>query len=163
MPTVAAPAGAAEALGRPGAGVPGSDGVVAIVGAYCHLGQHAMAQAGCEPAARERTGVVTAASLRETSIEATLAADLLAEQATTLARLGNRLDLALVRLVELAEAAERPGADRPALAAAHRVARTELTQLRWELLVVKEAMGLRGARAEIDRQWPVPPALRTEG
>lgn len=83
-----------------------------------------------------------------------LTAEIAVEKATTLARLGSRLDAVVLRLRALRDAAdgeERREADRDA--------RVELRELRWEMTVVKEAMGLRGVRAEVDKFWPVPPPL----
>lgn len=111
-------------------------------------------------AVRGRGGAVTPSSLRSAALDSGLVAELLAEQAATLARLGAALDRAMARLVALREAAQQPSCDRRALIAEDRVARAELLRYRWELQVVKEAMGLRSVRAEIDRHWPVPPALR---
>lgn len=106
--------------------------------------------------ARATSGVVTSRSLREASVEASLAADLISEQATTLSRLGQRLDAACATLAAMAETHTVSG---PIDADRERVARDELRRLRWEMQVVREAMGLRGVRAEIDRYWPVPPRL----
>jgi hypothetical protein len=110
-------------------------------------------------AAREKGGAVTATTLRESAIDGSLAAELALEQMTTLSRLGNGMDAALAKLSELAVRLQQPEADRAQIAAEEQVARTELLRLRWEMQVVREAMGLRGVRAEIDRTWPVPPRL----
>jgi hypothetical protein len=109
-------------------------------------------------AARERAGVVTSDSLREATLDTGLAAELLAERAATLSRLGNRLDAAVARLAALREQAKAL-TDVDPLREADAAARRELGEARWELQVVKEAMGLRGVRAELDRHWPLPPPL----
>jgi hypothetical protein len=111
-------------------------------------------------AVRAQGGAVTPSAVREAALDSGLAAELLAEQAATLSRLGAGLDRASARLAGLRSAAEDPDADRVALQAQDRDARSELLRLRWELTVVKEAMGVRGVRAELDRYWPVPPPLR---
>lgn len=77
-----------------------------------------------------------------------------AERAETLSRLGRRLESAVAAIDALRT--RPPG---PARHEADRAARAEFRTARWELLVVKEAMGLRGVRAELDRDWPWPPAL----
>ena len=110
-------------------------------------------------AAREKSGVVTAQSLRQETIDGSLAAELVAEQATTLSRLGEGLNEALAVLTRLREQVGLPGADREALLAEDKEVRARFHRLRWEMQVVKEAMGLRGVRAEIDRCWPIPPHL----
>jgi hypothetical protein len=112
--------------------------------------------------AREKGGVVTVTSLRESAIDGSLAAELAMEQVTTLSRLGNGLEEATAKLAELALRLQQPGADRAQIAAEEQAARAELLRLRWEMQVVREAMGLRGVRAEIDRNWPVPPRLVSE-
>lgn len=108
---------------------------------------------------RARGGVVTPSTLRSEALDSGLAAELLAEQAATLARLGGALDRAVLRLRAVREAAARGDRDRRALLEEDRAARADLLRYRWELTVVKEAMGLRAVRAEIDRHWPVPPPL----
>jgi hypothetical protein len=110
-------------------------------------------------AAREKGGVVTATTLRESALDSSLAAELALEQATTLSRLGNGLEEASAKLSELARRLQQPEADRAQIAREEQTARAELLRLRWEMQVVREAMGLRGVRAEIDRNWPVPPRL----
>lgn len=83
-------------------------------------------------------------------------AEIGAERAETMARLGRRLEAATARIAavradpSLSPAARREADDR---------ARAELRTARWELLVVKEAAGLRGVRAELERDWPIPPPL----
>lgn len=84
-------------------------------------------------------------------------AELAAERATTLTQLGERLDRALAHVHAVRAEAERPGADVAALVEAHDAAREALRVLRWEALVVREAIGLRNVRAELDRTWPMPP------
>lgn len=107
-------------------------------------------------AARASGGAVTTASIRETAIDNTLAAELAAEQATTLSRLGRALDAAVSSLAEMAQLHASTGEhDAPK----ERSLREELRRLRWEMQVVREAMGLRGVRAEIERCWPVPPLI----
>lgn len=110
-------------------------------------------------AAREKSGVVTAQTIRQEAIDGSLAAELMAEQATTLSRLGQGMDEALAVLARLQQQAKLPGADREALLAEDKEARARFHRLRWEMLVVREAMGLSGVRAEIDRCWPIPPHL----
>ncbi len=74
-----------------------------------------------------------------------------AERAETLSRLGRRLESAVAAIDALRT--QPPG---PARDEADRAARAGFRTARWELLVVK---GLRGVRAELDRDWPWPPAL----
>lgn len=109
-------------------------------------------------AARARTGKILA--LRDQADDQ-LGADLAAEQATTLTRLGHRLDLALAALGDLeARAVEVHGEARVTLVTEHGRVRAELLEARWEMIVVREAMGLSGVRRDVDETWPVPPPLR---
>lgn len=107
---------------------------------------------------RARGGAVTPSAIRQEVIDTGFAAEVLAEQAATLSRLGNALDRAVLRLAEI-RAAREAGAARESLLEEDRAARAELHRLRWEMTVVKEAIGTRGIRADLDRCWPVPPPL----
>ncbi len=111
-------------------------------------------------AARERHGRVTGASLRAEALDTNLAAEMAAEQAGVLVRLGRRLDAALTLLADLqSEASSCPPERRRRLVEAHDRARDELLEARWELKVVREAIGMRGTHADLDLFWPVPPKL----
>jgi septation ring formation regulator EzrA len=111
-------------------------------------------------AVRARGGTITPTTIREAALDTGLAAELLAEQAATLSRLGQALDQVMLRLAALRVEHEAGQGDLARLIDADREARAELLRLRWELTVVKEAMGLRGIRAELDRYWPVPRRIR---
>ncbi|MEQ1501210.1 MAG: hypothetical protein ABMB14_03225 [Myxococcota bacterium] len=110
-------------------------------------------------AVRERTGKVTAAGLREQALD-DLGAELANEQAGTLSRLGMRLDDAKRRLEAIDAGWDAPDADREALVAAHDRARKDLVDARWELTVVREAMGWRGGHRDLDLFWRIPPRRR---
>ena len=88
-----------------------------------------------------------------------LLAEVAVERATTLAQLGRRLDATIARLRAI-ETDPMTWEDR---VAAHRAARAELGELRWEMTVVKEAMGVKGVRADLDRFWPMPRPLHDPG
>ena len=93
-------------------------------------------------AARDTHGRVTPATLRQEVLDGGLAAELLAEQATTLAQLGRRLDEAVSLLAQIRQRAEATEeADHEMLLAEDAEGRATLHRLRWELQVVKEAMG----------------------
>ncbi|MEQ1571444.1 MAG: hypothetical protein ABMA64_37805 [Myxococcota bacterium] len=93
--------------------------------------------------AREKYGTVTVGSLQQVTL-GDIAAELATEQATTLGTLGARLDRAVAELAAAEGDPER-----------HARACAAFETARWEMLVVKEAMGLRGVRAQLDRDYPL--------
>lgn len=87
--------------------------------------------------------------------------ELLKEKATTLRRLGERLELLGARLTAIEAEASRTSdpVQRWGLVKQHRALREELDQGRWAMLVQREAMGL-SHHEDVDRFYPLPPRLQ---
>ena len=86
--------------------------------------------------------------------------EILREKGSALGRVGERLSASLARLSELARRlAETPGEEeRSRLARRYAQERARAAELRYYLVVQREAIGLR-RHAEVDRAYPLPPAL----
>ena len=87
--------------------------------------------------------------------------ELIAEMARSLGRVTRRLTDALARLDDLGraiDAAPDPAA-RAALVADFNRRRAEAARARWELLVQREALGLR-RHDDVDAHYPLPPPRR---
>lgn len=85
--------------------------------------------------------------------------EILKEKAGALGRVGERLDGSLARLAELQARIARAGRDeRAALIAAYRAERARAVELRYYLVVQREALGLR-RHAHVDRAYPLPPSI----
>lgn len=85
--------------------------------------------------------------------------EILKEKAGALGRVGERLDGSLARLADLASRiAEADPDDRAGLVGEYRAERARARQLRYYLVVQREAMGLR-RHADVDRVYPLPPDI----
>ncbi len=115
---------------------------------------------GLVKAARNARGGSLGKRMRGAAIEETLAAELLAEQAVSLARVGRRLQQACDRAGELCESllVASDARERATLAEAYRQARGQAKQVRWEIIVQREAIGLQNHH-DLDEIYPMPPTL----
>lgn len=86
--------------------------------------------------------------------------EILREKASALGRVGERLSASLVRLSELAwRLAEAPDEEeRSRLARRYAEERARAAELRYYLVVQREAIGLR-RHGDVDRAYPLPPPL----
>ena len=84
-------------------------------------------------------------------------AQLRGEKASTLGRVGHRLEALLAQLAEV-EAELLQGGDRATLVARHAVLREQAKEQLWFLIVQREAMGLF-RHADVYRVYPIPPRL----
>lgn len=110
---------------------------------------------------RHRTGSGThAKARREVALDETLAHELRQEQATSLARVGRRIEQSIDELIDLATAwRTAPPAQREDLAQTFAETRRRALQARWELMVQREAIGLVD-HAILERLYPIPQTLR---
>lgn len=81
------------------------------------------------------------------------------EKASALGRAGERLSASLARLSELARRLDGAAEDeeRSGLARRYAEERARAAKLRYDLVVQREAIGLR-RHADVDRAYPLPPA-----
>lgn len=88
-----------------------------------------------------------------------LEAELNRERAGALGLTGQRLEGYLATCAELRDqlATSHPDA-RPALLEEYRKARAHAAECRWELIVQREAVGMR-RHDDLDRWYPMPPAI----
>jgi hypothetical protein len=90
---------------------------------------------------------------------ARLEAELAAEHASVLGRIGRRLEACLADLEQLRQdVLGARGAARAELVAQHGRLRREAKRLRWYLLVQREALGFR-RNADLGVYYPIPAAL----
>lgn len=83
------------------------------------------------------------------------------EKAAALRRTGDTLEKALAALAGAErELLNTQGAARAARLVRYRELRKEAEQVRWGLMVQREACGIRGGDAEMDRAYPLPPLVR---
>ncbi|MBX2797254.1 MAG: hypothetical protein KTR31_06300 [Myxococcales bacterium] len=108
--------------------------------------------------ARATKGASTERVMRESMLDDVLGAELLAEQAVSLGRAGRRLMERCTAARELAEQLRDSvdGPEREALLQRYADAYRAVRQARWELVVQREAMGLRNAARELDELYPMP-------
>lgn len=85
--------------------------------------------------------------------------EIMKEKASALGRVGERLDASLARLAILsARIAEADRHERHRLEAEYRAERARAAELRYYLVVQREALGVR-RHADVDRAYPVPPPI----
>lgn len=98
-------------------------------------------------------------SRRGSRAELPVEVEILKEKASALGRVGERLDGSLARLADLAARIAEAGPDaRAALVDEYRAERARARELRYYLVVQREAMGLR-RHADVDRAYPLPPDI----
>ncbi|MEN0068144.1 MAG: hypothetical protein AAGA48_38825 [Myxococcota bacterium] len=98
-------------------------------------------------------------SIREVALDAVLAHDLKGEQATSLGRVGRRIEVAIQEMRACAQAWATSAENRDQHALSFEEARKTALQAKWELKVQREALGIAD-HSILDQIYPIPQKLR---